>query len=137
MKKWYEWFFKILLVLLTASLFGIVSLAYYPYKPLEVKSFVASKDTVTKGCELCYTLTGEKFYNMPVDVTIELIDGESVAIMNYTANMPKGEIARKRCFIVPYHVKAGKYRINWTGVYTMNALNHIRVRAQSQEITVK
>jgi hypothetical protein len=126
-----------LYVVLASACLSVLAMVWWPYKPLQIDSFTVDKTVVTRGDSICYTIKGEKFYDMPVDVTIELIDGESVAIMSYTANMPKGKLCRTRCFLVPYHVKPGLYRVNWTGVYTMNALNHVRVRMQSEFVRVK
>jgi hypothetical protein len=137
MKKFYEQILVILWIVLTTLFLSILFLIWYPYKPLEIDSFTVDRTYTCRGGELCYTITGTKNYNMPTDVTIELIDGVSVAIMSYTANMPAGKIVRKRCFNIPYHVQKGKYRVNWTGVYVMNSLNHVRVRAQSEIVDIR
>lgn len=114
----------------------LIILAAYSYKPLVVESVVPDEQVVCRGEELCFIFRGEKFYDVPAYVTVELVNGERYVVMNYASNTPKGSIFRKRCFFVPYHVKPAKYQIVWTGSYQMNAFNIVHVRANSDWVEV-
>jgi hypothetical protein len=114
----------------------VAYLALYPYDPLRIDKIVPDKTTVCRGGDLCFQFEGEKFYDIPTNVVIELINGEVYGVMAYSSNSPKGKVFKKRCFIVPYNIKPNTYQIRWTGVYEFNALNHVRKTAKSEFITV-
>jgi hypothetical protein len=129
------------LVLLLATLTGILLvgtiMAVYPYKPLRVDSFRLDKTVATHGEKVCILVTGEKLMDVPVHILIELVDGESYEIMRYGSNTPPGDKFKPRSFIVPHHIKPGMYRVRWTGVYPVNALNHVRYTFLSEYIEIK
>jgi hypothetical protein len=114
----------------------IIALSLWPYDPLRIDDFSVSKKEVCRGEEICFRIVGEKFYSIPVRVSVELIDGENIAIINYVSNNPKGKGFPPRCFNIPYHIKPKIYHIRWTGVYEMNAFNQIRVVRISEPITI-
>jgi hypothetical protein len=126
-------------VILSATAFAGIyffALASWPYVPARVESIIPEKQSVCRGGELCFVWKGEKFYDMPVNILVELVDGERYAVMSYSSNTPKGSVFRKRCFLVPYHVKPGTYRIQWTGTYPMNAFNTVHLKAISNDIEI-
>jgi hypothetical protein len=124
------------MLLMVSILLYIFFLAAYPYKPLRLDSMVVNKDQVCRGGELCFVFKGEKFYPIPADVTVELSNGERYQVMKYTANNPVGTVFRQRCFIVPYHVKPGKYEVIWTGKYEPNAFQSVYIKKKSNWIEV-
>jgi hypothetical protein len=128
---------SILMTILCIALFSILYLTWYPYNPITVDKITISKEVVSRGECLSFLFHGEKHYPIPVDVTIELVDGVSYFIMSYSSNNPVGNKFKARPFIIPQHIIPGKYKIRWTGVYTMNALNIVRVKKLSQEFEVK
>jgi hypothetical protein len=115
---------------------SLMLFAWYPYTPLRIDSFPLDKTEVLQGGEICFTVNGEKFYDIPVDVNIELINGESMSMVNYRANNPKGLLHKTRCFVIPYHVKPGYYQVRWSGVYQMNAFNYVRLVQLSDWVVV-
>jgi hypothetical protein len=127
----------ILLSLLISVLISILFMVWYPYNPLTVNTLKVNKSIVSRGECISFKVDGEKHYAIPVDVTVELVDGYAYFIMSYTSNNPPGKLFRERPFLIPYHIKPGKYRIRWTGVYNMNSLNVVRVKALSDEFEVK
>jgi hypothetical protein len=126
----------VLLLIMAGTMLTFFAMAWWPYKPLRIDAVSVDKTQVCRGDEMCFQFTGEKFYEMPVNVLIELVDGERYQVMKYTSNMPKGTIFRKRCFIVPHFVKPGKYQIVWSGAYEMNAFNTVHMKARSEWIQV-
>jgi hypothetical protein len=127
----------VLLVLLTALvviMFVGLTMALYPYQPIRVDKFCIDKTVVTHGEKVCFRFEGEKFMPVPVNVLIELANGENIEIMKYTSNNPVGTTFKQRCFLMPHHVIPNRYQIRWTGVYPVNALN--RKTVSSQWITV-
>jgi hypothetical protein len=127
----------VLLAILTlVVLYGGI-LAWFPYNPLRLDSFTLDKTEVCRGEKVCFKITGEKFYPVPVHVSVELINGESIAIVNYVSNHPVGEGFKPRCFNIPYHIEPKKYQLRWTGVYQMNAFNYVRRTALSEWITIR
>jgi hypothetical protein len=113
--------------LIVVSLYAIVLLflALWPSDPIRVDSISLNKTTVEQGKEICFKFEGEKYHPIPVAATIELVNGESVALMNYTSNNPVGGPFKWRCFSIPYHVPPGKWQLRWTGRYQMNPLRHV------------
>jgi hypothetical protein len=131
----------ILLWVLMGLLIFVIStsmvLTFYPYDPFRLDSISADKKVICRGQEICFTVIGEKFYDIPAYVTVDLINGETISIMNYRVHMPPGPVNRKRCFIIPYNVKPGNYRINWTAVYPVNVFKPVTRNGQSGWIEVK
>jgi len=123
----------ILLIMITT--FGFVQI-WWPYNPVRVDNFIIEKTILNQGESTYFQFQGEKFYNIPCHVSIELVNGENFAIMSYVSNNPKGTIFKKRSFIIPYHIPAGKYQLRWTGVYEMNPLNSVTKVAYSKFITI-
>jgi hypothetical protein len=128
---------EVLLSLFGISLLYLMFLAFYPYEPVRIDKFLIDKPKVSVGEKLCFQFAGEKFHAVPVEVSIELMDGENYFIMSYDSNNPVGCVFKKRCFIIPYHVEPGKYRLRWTGIYVMNMFNHIRKTVQSDMFEVE
>jgi hypothetical protein len=129
-----------LIWILLAMLIGVVVyvgfLAWYPFNPIRIDSMPISKTEVCRGERVCFRIIGEKFYAVPVKVSVELVNGEGIAIINYVSNHPPGSKFPPRCFNVPYHVEPGQYRVRWTGVYEMNAFNHVRKVVMSDTLTI-
>jgi hypothetical protein len=127
--------------ILVIALFCIIVmyawLSLYPLNPIDVMSLKVNKTVIYRGEEVCYTLTAEKYHDVAATVNIELVNCERILIMSYAAQMPLGKLIRKRCFIVPYHVKPGFYQVNWSAVYDMNAFQSVRKDISSQRIEVK
>jgi hypothetical protein len=132
-----DFMFWILFGFLTLSASMVLFLTWYPYNPITVDKITISKEVVSRGECLSFQFHGEKHYPVPVDVTIELVDGVSYFIMSYSSNNPVGNKFKARPFIIPHHIIPGKYKLRWTGVYTMNALNIVRVKKLSQEFEVR
>jgi hypothetical protein len=120
----------------------ILILATWPYNPLRLDSFTINKTEVIRGEEVCFKITGEKFYNVPVRVVLELVDGEdlklsrSISVITYGSNQPKGSGFPERCFNVPSQVRNQPYKLRWTGTYEMNGFNHPRYVAHSEWLAV-
>jgi hypothetical protein len=115
----------------------ILYLTWYPHNPITVNSITTDKQVVARGECITFFVDGEKHLPIPVDVTVEMVDGVSYFIMSYTSNNPTGKIHRGRSFTIPYHIKPGVYKIRWTGVYTINPLKIVRVKKLSTEYEVK
>jgi hypothetical protein len=126
-----------LFAILVAVFAYIAVLTLWPYEPLRLDSITAEKSVACRGEELCFTIKGYKYHNIMAQVNVDLINSESIAIMHYPASMPAGEICRKRCFVVPHHVKPGKYKINWSATYEVNAFRNVTYRGQSEEVEIR
>ena len=131
-------------ILFWAMFFALIALfvimgyfTWYPYTPVRVDGIIPDKTEVCRGEELCFMFKGEKFYEMPVEILVELTNGERYYVMRYTSNTPKGDVFNRRCFIVPNSVKPNNYRIEWTGTYKMNMLREVHKKGYSGWIEVK
>jgi hypothetical protein len=111
--------------------------AWYPYDPVTFNYLSVDKSTVCRGQELCYTIDADKNLDVPAKVAIEMANGENILIMTYDAHMPVGHVRRKKCFVVPYHVKPEKYRISWTGTYEVSPFQYVRKTILSDIVEVK
>jgi hypothetical protein len=134
--KIYDIMMWVLLALFVTITSYVAFLTFYPYEPLRIDAFIVDKTEAVRGEKVCFRLIGEKFYPIPVKVSIELIDGENIAIVNYVSNNPVGKGFHPRCFNVPYHVEPKEYKLRWTGVYEMNGFNHVRKTAMSEIIKI-
>lgn len=110
---------------------------FYPYDPIQIDKFTVDKTVVQSGERMCFQFEGEKFYNVPASVVLELTNGESIALMSYDANNPAGKVLRKRCFTIPHHTFPGKYQIRWTAIYQMNSFRTVRKTVKSDWIEVR
>ena len=128
---------SVLLFLFVFVLIYLIGMALYPYEPVRIDKFLISKNKVVVGEKLCFQFTGQKFYSVPVTVSIELTNGENYFVMSYDSNNPVGSVFKKRSLIIPYHVEAGKYRLRWTGVYQMNPFNIVRRTVLSDAFEVE
>jgi hypothetical protein len=126
----------ILLGMLIAAVGYVAFLAFYPRDPIRIDSMPINKTQACRGERVCFQILGEKFYPVPVRVSVELVNGEGIAIVNYISNHPPGSKFPQRCFNVPYHVEPGKHRIRWTGVYEMNSFQHVVKKMMSEPITI-
>jgi hypothetical protein len=117
-------------ILLLAFFIGLIGtglvMALYPYEPLRLDKFLTDRTEAAPGDKICFQFVGEKFYAVPVYASVELVNGEAIAIMSYTANAPAGEPFKKRCFVVPSCTESTYYKIRWTGTWPMNILNNVR-----------
>jgi hypothetical protein len=129
--SWYSYIVVVISVLVTFAF-----KAFWPYNPVRIDSFYTDKSGAVHGEKVCVRVIGEKLLPVPVDVTIALANGESYQVMKYTSNLPPGTFFPKRCFLVP-HIIPGKYRVRWTGVYTVNAFNHVTRTALTDWIEIK
>jgi hypothetical protein len=117
---WYCYTVTILVI------FGAVGYQlFWPYNPIRVDRINIDKAVVAHGEKICFQFEGAKFMPVPVNVIIELVNGESFEIMKYSSNNAVGTKFKKRCFIVPHHIPPTKYQLKWSGVYPINALRHI------------
>ena len=98
---------------------------WYPYNPIRIDALYVDKTEAHVGDTVCFKMVGEKLMEVPVSVSLELVNGEGVAIMNYSSNVPKGAKFKERCFNIPMHIKSNHYRLLWRGVYPVNGLRNI------------
>jgi hypothetical protein len=110
---------------------------YWPYNPIRIDKFILDKEVVSQGEQICFRFEGEKYLDLPANVTIELVNGESIQIATYIATNPPGTVLRSRCFNIPYHVMPKKdYQIKWTGNYHVNPIRHVIKTTQSEKFEV-
>jgi hypothetical protein len=132
-----DYMFWVLLSTLMIGTCSILFLVWYPYKPVTIESYTVNREAVCRGGEICHLLSGIKNLPLPVNVSVELLDGEAYDLTHYISNSPVGRMDRRRCFNIPYHVKPGKYRLHWTGSYEVNPFNTVKIRVHSQEFEVR
>jgi len=109
---------------------------YYPYNPIRIDSLWISTDKARVGDEVCFNLKAEKFMAIPVHASIDLVNGEGIAIINYVANNPPGTTFPKRCFNIPMAVKTNHYRLRFSGVYAVNGFRNILKTEYSKNIYI-
>jgi hypothetical protein len=110
---------------------------WWPVEPVRVDSVEVCPAVITRGETAYFRFYGEKLSSFPVHATIELTNGERIAIMSYTSNNPPGKVFRRRSFIVPSHTPPGTYQIKWTGVYEINPLRSVTKTVTSNYIEIK
>ena len=130
----FTWF---LLILLTCILGGILVQMWWPVTPVRIDKISVSKSIVSRGEAVYFQFQGEKFLQIPVHVTLELVNGERIALVNYLSNNPIGKLCVKRNIVIPFHIIPGQYQLKWTGVFEVNALRTVTYSAKSDWITVK
>jgi hypothetical protein len=123
--------FWVIFSLLVISMGYMVSIAAWPYKPVRVDSIIIDKEEAKRGDEVCFQFYGEKFYDIPTEITVELVNGERFEVAKYTSCTTPGVTFKPRCFIVPSNINIDSYRVQWTGVNYMNALNKVTTKGFS------
>lgn len=135
--------FDLFLVVSTVSTIGIICffaylsfVSLYDYQPVRVDRIDLSKTEARRGEEVCLKFAGEKLMPVPVQVSIDLVDGVSTNIMHYSSNIPPGTEFPSRCFVVPYNARLGKNHIQWTGVYRINFIRNVERVMRSSPLTI-
>lgn len=128
---------NILLAVMLVMFFYVMYKMWYPYEPVKAARVLVNSTSLHRGDVIGFLLDGEKMLPVPVEITIELTNGENYPIMHYHSNLPVGKLYKWRHFIIPLHVIPGKYRVHWTGVYEMNAVNTVRRSYYSCEVEIK
>jgi hypothetical protein len=140
LKLWWEPLQKVILNLTLLSVLGFICLFFYwllwPYDPIRIDKFNVDKTTAMQGERICFVFEGEKLLALPANVVVELVDGEAIQIMTYTANNDVGCIMKSRCFNVPYVITPKSYKIRWTAEYPVNHIRKVREVATSDFIKI-
>lgn len=139
-----DYLLSILLILLFITVVFTVYQLWWPVEPVKITGItLLSSDGITpsskvvkRGETMYFIFDGQKLLPVPVRVSIELVNGERMAIMTYDSNTPVGYVFKKRSFIIPYHIQPGRYRLVWTGNYFINSLRVEMRTVQSDWITI-
>lgn len=134
--SWGEILLWIMWLSITFIMGYFLYLFWWPIEPIRIDK-IEIKSELHAGERTSFHFMGEKFVDVPAHVSIELVNGESIALMTYTSHNSVGTVFRERPFIVPYHIYPGKYRLKWTGVYEVTALRSITRVAYSDWVTIK
>lgn len=119
-----------------ASVFTYWQFAHY--EPIRVDALMLDKYETIHGEKVCFAISGEKFYNIPSKVTIELVDGEAIHIMSYLSHHPPGTRFKPRCFLVPPHaMPKSNYVVRWSATYHVNPIRDIVATKDSAFLNVK
>ncbi len=132
-----SWIRKLISVILVIFLLVILFMMFFPYKPIDINKLCLNKTSAIRGEEVLFLLDANKNMDILVNANLELVDGVSYGLFSYTTYHSRLKRPRWRSFVVPSHIKPGKYQLRWTGVYQVNCLNTVIVSTVSDWIDIK
>ena len=124
-------------ILLAIILSGAIFQLVWPFNPVRVDRVCVMEKEIARGDVLHFQFHGEKYLDIPVHATVELVNGENVGAMSYVSHNPPGNVFKPRSFVVPYHMMPGKYKLKWTGVYEISPIRTVTKTYYTEEIMVK
>ena len=110
--------------------------SFYPFKPLEVKSFVIENQSYYQGGELVYHSHYCKYMSMSAKVMTSYNDGVIFPMESYYTNMNLGCGNVTNTIKIPKTLPPGKYRIARTYEYRISSFRSIQVDVKSNEFEV-